>query len=142
MYNTKMSMKDAQMFADKVVRIGYCDLYYLLNTIERSGYNCGVYGWNCDIYRVYTTTGKLVVITTGYRNMRGESVDYKKVKHYNDIAKAVSEYSNPAYIKDYDERKQFINDLLDTFCRDICGEIEHDTSDISAIENAQSAAIA
>ena len=136
MYNTRMSMKDAQMFADKVVRIGYCNLYYLLDTIERSGYNCGVYGWNCDIYRVYTTTGKLVVITTGYRNMRGESVDWKTVKRYNEIAKAVSEYSNPAYIRDYTERKQYLSDLLDTFCRDICGEIEPDTSDIEAIEAA------
>lgn len=137
MYNTRMSMKDAQMFADKVIRIGYCDLYFLLDTIERSGYNCGVYGWNCDIYRVYTSTGKLVVITTGYRNMRGESVDYKTVRRYNDIAKSVSEYSNPAYIRDYTERKQFLADLLDTFCRDICGEIEPDTSDIETLTEAE-----
>ena len=137
MYNTKMSMKNAQMFADKVVRIGYCDLYYLLNQIERSGYNCGVYGWNCDIYRIYTTTGKLVVITTGYRNMRGESVDWEKVKHYNDIAKAVSEYKNEAYISDYNERKQFLTDLLDAFCRDICGEIEPDTSDIDKLSESE-----
>ena len=137
MYNTRMSMKDAQMFSDKVVRIGYCDMYFLLDTIERSGYNSGVYGWNCDIYRVYTTTGKLVVITTGYRNMRGESVDHAKVRRYNDIAKAVSEYSNPAYIRDYTERKQFLTDLLDTFCRDICGEIEPDTSDIETLTEAE-----
>lgn len=130
MYDTKMSMKQATMYADKVVAIGYCGLQYLLDKYERDGYNCGVYGWNCNIHRVYTTSGKLVVITTGYRNMRGTHPDIDTIERYNGAAKAISEYSSTAYIRDYDERKAALNALLDAFCREMCGEIVPDTTDI------------
>ena len=64
-----------------VYSIGYCDLQYIAprTMIEPQFYNCGVYGWNCDLYVDYTSD---TVITTGYRNMRGQSIPLETLNKY------------------------------------------------------------
>lgn len=67
-------------------RCGYCDMYYIMHGVEPAYYNCGVYGWNCDIY----TVGN-IAITTGYRNMRGERVPDGLITEYTNRAKKILE---------------------------------------------------
>lgn len=114
----RTSMKNACMYANKIIRIGYCDLQFLLRQFEPDFYNCGIYGWNCDIYRFYHN-GKLYVITTGYRNMRGESADWKTVQKYNKAAESIGAYHNPEYISDYETRKAKYRELLENFLDEI-----------------------
>ena len=52
--------------ANDLIRMGYCEAYYLLLNHSPIAYTCGVYGWNFDVYEVYGKT-----ICTGYRNMCG-----------------------------------------------------------------------
>ena len=49
-----------------VIRVGYCDLQYLLRFKDSQFYTAGMYGWNADIYQVSPST----VIVTGYRPFR------------------------------------------------------------------------
>lgn len=67
-------------------RCGYCDLHYIMTYHDPEFYNCGVYGWNCDIY----TFGH-IAITTGYRNMRGERIPDDIIAEYTENAKQITE---------------------------------------------------
>ena len=72
MRKIKVAMKEVNNFR-KVYRMGYCDLQYIMQGVEPTFYNSGVYGWNCDIYVDYSRD---IAITTGYRNMRGERIPH------------------------------------------------------------------
>lgn len=105
----KTSMKQATLFADRVFRAGYCDMYSLLHGYE-TGYNAGVYGWNCDIIYLYAD-GKRVCITTGYRNMRGDLIPETLRKEYESRAREIIED------RDYSKRRERIAALQTEFAR-------------------------
>lgn len=97
-----------------VYRAGYCDLQFIApNTmIEPQFYNCGVYGWNCDLYADYETD---TLITTGYRNTRGDLIPRELLHKYNALAgqihnKKFSDYNEmrAAY---YENFRAFIKEL-------------------------------
>ena len=71
-----------------VFRCGYCDLQTLFGS-SYSGtvlYNSGVYGWNCDLYPNYEYD---VIVTTGYRNMRGRRIPDEIINKYEEAAKTI-----------------------------------------------------
>lgn len=70
----------------KVYCCGYCDLQYIMRYNEPQYYNSGVYGWNCDIYVDYKND---IAISTGYRNMRGESIPKELIEKYSVIAESI-----------------------------------------------------
>ena len=72
--------------AHKIFRCGYCDLQYITSRDDYQYYNAGVYGWNCDILVSHTYD---IIITTGYRNMRGERIPSELIDKYTDIAKSI-----------------------------------------------------
>ena len=84
----KTSMKNIRQAWKKVFYCGYCDLQYIMRGAEPTYYNCGVYGWNCDIYCHF---GKDIAITTGYRNMTGRRIPDELIKKYTDNAKNILE---------------------------------------------------
>lgn len=81
----KLSMQYVKGFK-KVFRVGYCDLQTLFTGFSRVGYNCGVYGWNNDIFVDYSTD---ICITTGYRNMRGERIPTEIIEKYETTAREI-----------------------------------------------------
>lgn len=85
---TKTSMIDITRSYDKVYRCGYGDLQYLFSGEEARFYNCGLYGWNCDIFTAYIG-GKSIAVTTGYRNMRGERIPYYIIKAFESAAESI-----------------------------------------------------
>lgn len=94
----KLTRQQTAATNEPILKIGYCDLSALLTGISAWGYNCGVYGWNYDVYDITSTkTGEGVRITTGYRNMIGERLDYKIIRKYEDKAKAITGDWNISY---------------------------------------------
>lgn len=113
MTKVKTDMKRISNGYRKVFRCGYCDLQDIYKYETPQFYNCGVYGWNCDIYVDYKRD---IAITTGYRNMRGERIPGDIIKKYSEIAKKI--YENQ-WTKSFDEirtaleenRENFLNEL-------------------------------
>lgn len=89
----------------KIVKVGYCDLQYLLNYHSPVAYTCGVYGWNANIYEVNG-----VAICTGYRPIGNIKPDYNLIREYNQKAKDVL-FSGT---KSDDARKK-LDELLEEF---------------------------
>lgn len=87
---SKIKMSFAQlkrMGFHKFYQCGYCDLQNLDGGRNAIYYNCGVYGWNCDIFLDRTT---MSCISTGYRNMHGKYIDdclIKAVKSVDELLK-------------------------------------------------------
>lgn len=98
---------------DKIIKVGYADLHYLLKLDDKIGYNAGYYGWNFDCYVIGD-----ICITTGYRNLVGISVDYDIIEKYNN--KAMKAFKDNAY---YDQlypeiekiKAEFIQEINNTY---------------------------
>ena len=97
---TKVTRQFINQVYDRVFRAGYCDLQHIFWNCEKRFYNCGVYGWNFDVYTDYTADGESIAFTTGYRNMTGERVDSDILRKYDSIARAIID----DYKKPYEER--------------------------------------
>ena len=109
MTKIKTDMKRINNGFRKVFRAGYCDLQYIFRCEEPKYYNCGVYGWNCDIYVDYSRD---IAITTGYRNMRGKQIPADLIKKYSDIAK---EIINQPFSTPYNEIKAALDENKENF---------------------------
>ena len=105
---TKVTNKEVRRNFSTIISIGYCRAYTLLRRISPFGYNCGVYGWNCDFYEVDG-----VCISTGYRPI-GKSVDYSILNKYNNIAKELS--------REQDSDEKFDN-LVHEFIKEVTKEL-------------------
>lgn len=109
MYNTKLTRKDVtNMYGGYVFRCGYCDLHYIMNGVERTGYNSGIYGWNWDCF---TVNG--VAITTGYRNMVGKAIPFEIIEKYTKIARDyMKDHWRVDHKQDFEQlRLDFTNEL-------------------------------
>lgn len=89
-----------------ILKIGYCGAQYLLTGQEARAYNCGVYGWNYDVYVVDG-----VAICMGYRGMPGRSVDYNRFKKAEKQAEKI--YCD--YSLEWNKKINKINKLLKKF---------------------------
>lgn len=82
---TAKCIREAERAGAPTVHVGYCDAQYLLSGIEPDYYTTGVYGWNCDIYRIAGLT-----ICTGYRGMIGvpavDTAEYERKARIADTA--------------------------------------------------------
>jgi hypothetical protein len=102
----KTTAKAIRNAGGNIVSIGYCDAAHLLHNHSANAYTCGVYGWNFDVYEVYSVT-----ICTGYRGMVGRTAN--NVSAYNKRAREILEdYSTP-----YEERRDRVEKLLIEFCK-------------------------
>lgn len=108
MSKVKVSIKEVKNSFRKVFSCGYCDLQYIMYSNPRM-YNCGVYGWNCDIYANYQYD---IAITTGYRNMTGERIPSELIEKYNELVKQIS-YKD----EDYTEKRY---NLENEFWKELC----------------------
>ena len=72
----------------KIFCCGYCDLQYIFHNLRPYYYNCGIYGWNYDVYANYCED---IAITTGYRGMFGTRIPAEIIKHFETEAKSAIE---------------------------------------------------
>lgn len=108
----KVSQKQIKEGYDKILIVGYCDLYSLLRGLEPRYYTCGVYGWNSDIYHYDNN----VAICTGYRpfgNVRTNNLGLNK--KYNDKARKIFEDNSITYQKQINK----VNKLLDKYIKEV-----------------------
>lgn len=107
-----MTNKEVRRVFDKVYSIGYGAMQFLLRFENRIGYNCGIYGWNYDVYSL----GNGICICTGYRNMPGKTIPYELVQKYDKYA---SEILSEVWGK-WDEKRKRMQALI----KDFLGELE------------------
>lgn len=113
MTKIKTDMKRISNGYRKVFRCGYCDLQDIYKYERPQFYNCGVYGWNCDIYVDYKRD---IVITTGYRNMRGRCIPGEIIRKYTEIAKTILDGGTFA---NYDETKKQLDENRENFLNEL-----------------------
>ena len=65
----KVTRKEICQNYYKVYAVGYCGLQPLAQLWEPVAYNCGVYGWNFDVYQFGG-----IAVCTGYRSMPGKEL--------------------------------------------------------------------
>ena len=105
----KTSIKSIRNNWRKVYYCGYCDLQYIMRGEEPTYYNCGIYGWNCDIYCDFKRD---IAITTGYRNMTGKRIPDEIIEKYTAEAKKILE---DMWVKPYEEYMQRIAENREKF---------------------------
>ena len=93
----------------KIVRVGYCDLVYLLSYTDAFAYTAGVYGWNADIYDL-----EGIALVTGYRTFGEISPSWELIEKYEQKAKEVIDL-----IYNYEERKEALKTLIDSFLEEV-----------------------
>lgn len=82
---TKKQMRDEK----PMIAVSYCGLQYLLGSTEPIAYSAGVYGWACDYYKVESSNGRTLWISTGFAPI-GDRVDYKITTKFNDKARHIA----------------------------------------------------
>ena len=108
----KTTAKAVREAYGKKIRAGYCSMQELLAYENRKAYTSGVYGWNFDVYEIYNPiNGGTYIITTGYRGMVGEPVDYDLLRQYETEAEKIH-YSREI---DYEAKPEKIRALLYEF---------------------------
>lgn len=80
----KFRKKDIRLMAafheKKLVKVGYCNLQFLLKFREPFGYSTRAEGWACDYYSL-----DKFIISTGYAPI-GMNVDYDTCRKYDQKA--------------------------------------------------------
>lgn len=91
MAKQKMTMKICNQF-DRVFKARYCTLQDICpeGFISPSYYNEGKYGWNNDMYVIHSRNHS-IIITTGYRNLRGEEIPSDIIEKYSCKAVEIKE---------------------------------------------------
>lgn len=84
MYNDKISvnyLKKSGVSSKQIFSGDFkSSLYYLFTNIERLGYNCGIYGWNYDVYKIND-----FYFVEGYRYPNIENyIHYTELKKLNE----------------------------------------------------------
>lgn len=80
----KVTKKQVQENYKNIIRVGYCDLHYLLRFKEADYYTAGVCGWNADIYQVNFNT----CIVTGFRPF-GNISNHELVEEVEEMAENI-----------------------------------------------------
>lgn len=104
----KTTKKEIMANYGSVIRIGYCDLQYLLNYESPIAYTSGAYGWGADIYEVGG-----IAITTGYRPFGNICPNWEIVKKYEEEAEKIRHNCS------YKEEREALRDLLKKFMEEV-----------------------
>ena len=107
------TMKYITKHYNNVFSCGYCDLQDIMKHEEPVYYNCGVYGWNCDIYVDFKRD---IAITTGYRNMTGKRISTELIEKYSEIAKEITKNS---FAKPFEEIKKALDENRENFFKEL-----------------------
>ena len=108
----KVTKKQVNADYDQILKVGYCDLQYLLRFSEPVAYSTRSEGWACDYYEVYG-----LLMSTGYAPIASKNVncDYNLIRSYNEKAREIYH----KYSFKYEEQKEEIDKLLKEFIRKV-----------------------
>lgn len=94
-----------------VIKVGYCDLQWLLYYDNPIAYNAGVYGWNCDIYEITPT----IAISTGYNPFGNIRAPLEICRKYDEMA----EHIVNVYKKPFEEKRSELRNLLNELVKEV-----------------------
>lgn len=107
---TKMTRSDLRSLPGKILSCSYCSLQNLLINHAPIAYNCGVYGWNWDAYRINGVT-----ICTGCRNTIGKRIDFCDIVEYENRARRIlDDYTIP-----FQTKQEQVEKLLAEFMKKV-----------------------
>lgn len=92
----------------KIIKVGYCELQYLLNYESSIAYTSGVYGWNADIYDFGG-----VAICTGYNPFGNIRPNWQTTEKYNQEAEKIM-------LSNSDDKRTQLDNLLEKFIDEVC----------------------
>lgn len=108
----KTTRKQLNRCFSRIFWCGYCDLQNILHNDSPKFYNCGIYGWNYDVYDLGN-----IAITTGYRGMFGEQIPSEIISKYDKEAREIVE--SPLSWKNHDEYVAKMDDIRDRFINEL-----------------------
>lgn len=106
----RITQKEVKRMHDYCIRCGAEEMHYLLYSHNRIGYTAGIYGWNADIYSVYSEKYGRIAIVTGYRGFGINSDRKIIVKHEYACKRYREKYS---IWTDYEKVKKYANKHLE-----------------------------
>ena len=107
---TKKAMKESY---DRIAKIGYCNLQFLLRFQEPFAYSTRAEGWACDYYNING-----ILLSTGYA-----PIDSKRTKCTYDICKKYDSAAEKIlcdYSLSQEKQKEKIDNLINEFIAEIC----------------------
>lgn len=105
----KTTRKQIMNSGRKVIKIGYCEVQYLLQYHNENAYTTRVEGWGADIYDIGSVT-----ICTGYAPFGNITPKYDVVHKYEDLAREVV-LSNLKY----ENKKEQVEVLFNEFITEV-----------------------
>ena len=90
-----------------IIKLSYCELQDLLNSIPATAYTCGIYGWNADIYESRFYNACVVV---GYRPFGNYEPKRETVKTFNASAEKIKQ----SFMK-WTDRQKALEKLFNEF---------------------------
>ena len=107
---TKKAMKESY---DRIAKIGYCNLQFLLRFQEPFAYSTRAEGWACDYYNINE-----ILLSTGYA-----PIDSKRTKCTYDVCKKYDSAAEKIlcdYSLSQEKQKEKIDILINEFIAEIC----------------------
>lgn len=104
---TKKAVKE--LYGNKIISVGYCNLQNLLNGNDPFAYSSRVEGWACDYYEI----PRGICISTGYSPI-GKHIDYDFCRKYDEAASEIIRREN-----DWEVIREKLNNLLADFAGDV-----------------------
>lgn len=123
MSKIKITNKDVKNYYNRILDCGSQSAGYLLGYSSARFYNCGVYGWNYDIYD-FGDTCLMIGDRTG---SFGRKADYSMLHDYNEKARTI--YNN--WDLSTEEKKNQIDNLISEFIELSFRKLETDNITIS-----------
>lgn len=113
----KTSKKNMKESYNTIIKIGYCQAWYLLKFEKPLAYSANSYGWACDYYDVMGT-----LISTGYspigsKGLKEDVNVYDVLAHYEEKARKIF-----CEIRNVDEQRNKISCLLEQFINEVTGK--------------------
>lgn len=87
--------KEIKRQYDKIIKVHYNDMCYLLYYKNPFAFNAGKYGWNSDFYHISSDYADLCCcISTGYRPIGNLQIDFVLLHQYNNMAQEIIQNEN------------------------------------------------
>lgn len=110
----RTTQKEIRANYKNVIRVGYCNLQYMLNFKTASAYTATRYGWGADIYEVSPDT----VIVTGYAPFGTIKPDYNTIRDFEIRAEEIRHNNN--YEDMPAELDKLIAEFVETVTKEAC----------------------
>ena len=96
-----------------IIKVGYCNLQFLLKPFDPIAYNTRVEGWKYDVYAFGS-----VAICTGYAPIGNIKPDYETIRAYDEKARKIWFDNN----KPHETQIEEISTLMQQFIAEVTGK--------------------